>query len=86
MINVAGGSILKSEENFAESVSLLRELLGKEVQEYFANKTYEFPLSAGVKPFTGLPDLSTIDSPNIDLSNLDDLKGTLDLLRKVGAL
>lgn len=86
LINVAGGSILKSEENFAESVSLLRELLGKEVQEYFANKTYEFPLSAGVKPFTGLPDLSTIDSPNIDLSNLDDLKGTLDLLRKVGAL
>jgi len=30
--------------------------------------------------------LSEIETPNIDLSNLDDLEGTLELLRETGVL
>ena len=86
LINVAGGGVLKSETAFDQSVEVLNELLSNDVQRYFADTTYEYPLASGVSPFAGLPGLSTIDTPNIDLSNLDDLEGTLDLLRSVGAL
>ena len=83
---MAGGGVLKSETAFDQSVEVLNELLSNDVQRYFADTTYEYPLASGVSPFAGLPGLSTIDTPNIDLSNLDDLEGTLDLLRSVGAL
>ena len=86
LINVAGGGILKSENAFDQSVELLHELLSDDVQRYFADTTYEYPLASGMQPFAGLPELSTIDTPNIDLSNLDDLQGTLNLLRSVDVL
>jgi iron(III) transport system substrate-binding protein len=34
----------------------------------------------------GLPPLSEIKSPDVDLGNLDDLQGTLELLRRTGVL
>ena len=41
---------------------------------------------AGVAPSKELTPLDEIPSPDIDLANLGDLKGTLDLMRETGAL
>jgi len=50
-------------------------LLADEAQTYFATETFEFPLIDGVPQPDGVPPLSEIDAPDIDLS---DLAGVLD--------
>ncbi|MCA9860871.1 MAG: iron ABC transporter substrate-binding protein, partial [Thermomicrobiales bacterium] len=59
-------------------------LLSEEAQTYFAESTFEYPLLAGVPTAEGLPALADLESPDIDLSSLSDLEGTLTLLADVG--
>ena len=61
-------------------------LLSETAQRYFAAETREYPLAAGVEPEGELPPLSSLDPPDVDLSNLSDLQGTLSLMRDVGIL
>ena len=58
-------------------------LLAQQSQAYFANQTYEYPLAVGVPAHPDLPALSSIQTPDIDLSDLADLRGTLELLQEV---
>jgi iron(III) transport system substrate-binding protein len=90
LVNVAGACIPKQEAPDAARVAaaeeLIRFLLDEEAQTYFATTTYEYPLAKGIDPAMDMPPLSSIETPEMDLSNLDDLEGTLIMLRKVGAL
>jgi iron(III) transport system substrate-binding protein len=61
-------------------------VLSEEAQQYFADETFEYPLIEGVEINEELVPLSEIQSPNLDLSNLDDLQGTLELLQETGVL
>ena len=58
----------------------------EEAQEYFAEQTKEYPLAAGVATDPALVPLDEIGTPEIDLSDLADLEGTLELLQEVGIL
>ncbi len=52
-----------------------------------AEETNEYPLSDDSIPLpTDLPALTAVQAPALDLSDLDDLQGTLQLLQEVGAL
>jgi iron(III) transport system substrate-binding protein len=90
MINVAGAGVLKrrgeNEESRALAEKLVTWLLSDEAQRHFVSETHEYPLVEGVDADEDLTPLAEIRSPDIDLSDLDDLEGTLKLLRKVGAL
>lgn len=86
LVNVAGAGILASSERKDDAERLLEFLLSEEAQEYFAQETFEFPVIEGVAAAEVLPDLGAIEPPAIDLDDLDDLEGTLALLREVGAL
>lgn len=86
LINVAGAAVLNSSKQKAAAEQFVQFLLSDEAQQYFADKTYEYPLAAGVKPNPALPALSEIRSPELDLSKLEDLKGTLQLLQDLGIL
>jgi iron(III) transport system substrate-binding protein len=90
LINVAGVGILKrnglTPDSLERTQQLVRFLLSQPVQEDFASRTFEYPLRHGVEPSSDLPPLSSLESPHLDLSDLDDLRGTLDLLRSVGVL
>ncbi len=55
-------------------------------QEYFNSETNEYPLSADIPLNQLLTPMSTITTPDIDLSDLDDLDGTLQLLQELGIL
>ena len=59
-------------------------LLSDEGKEYFATETFEYPLIEGVAAPEGLVPLSEIGHPDIELGDLADLRGTLDLLSEVG--
>lgn len=67
-------------------VNFIRYLLTREVQSFLASEAYEIPLVEGVAPPPGLPPLDTISPPKVDLTQLADLRPTLDLMRSVGVL
>lgn len=86
LVNVAGIGILNTADSSAEAEQFLDFMLSEEAQQYFANETFEYPLIEGVPINEELVPLSEIEAPNIELGNLDDLEGTLDLLRETGVL
>jgi iron(III) transport system substrate-binding protein len=86
LVNVAGAGILTTSKNPTAAQAFLDFLLSVESQEYFATETSEYPLIEGVPADPGLPALSELRSPDIDLSDLSDLEGTLKLLQDAGAL
>jgi len=87
LVNVAGIAMLASSDSQDAAVELIRFLLSDDVQTRFASTVdaLEFPLRTGVEA-PGLPSTDEIDPPDVDLSDLADLRGTLDLLREVGAI
>ncbi|MEW6635862.1 MAG: extracellular solute-binding protein, partial [Actinomycetota bacterium] len=86
LVLAAGAGIIDTAQNPEAAREFLDYMLSQEAQQYFAEETFEYPLVEGVEPAEGLPPLSEIQSPEVDLSNLDDLQGTLELLRETGAL
>jgi iron(III) transport system substrate-binding protein len=86
LINVAGIGILDGSEHEAQARELGEFLLSAEAQEYFREETAEYPIAAGVRPLAELPPLDSIEQPAVDLADIDDLQGTLELLEKAGIL
>lgn len=86
LINVAGAGVLRSGDDPDLAVEFVEFLLTESSQEYFATETFEYPLVDGVDPHESLPPLASLEPPEIDLSDLDDLRGTLQMLEEVGAL
>ena len=86
LINVAGAAILASSDQPDEALQLINYLLGDAAQEYFARTTYEYPLAASIEPTVDLPALADIEAPEIDLSELEDLQATLEMIEESGAL
>lgn len=87
LVNVAGVGVLGTSDEQEAAFELVRYLLSDEVQTYFGQVTdaLEFPVVDGIDA-PELPTIDEIDPPEIDLSNLEDLQGTLALLQEVGAL
>ena len=86
LVNVAGVGILSTAKNPTAAQAFVDFLLSSEAQAYFAEETSEYPLIAGVEADPALPPLGEIESPDIDLSDLADLEGTLTLLQEAGVL
>lgn len=86
LVIAAGTGILDSATNPQAARSFIQFMLAEEAQQYFAEETFEYPLVEGVDPVEGLEPLSEIQAPDVNLGDLDDLQGTLDLLRETGVL
>ncbi len=86
LINVAGAGILQTSDQPDEAAQLITFLLGTEAQSHFASEVSEYPLVEGIETNPALLPLDNIETPELDLSDLDDLEGTVELLQEVGAL
>ncbi|MBO4248282.1 extracellular solute-binding protein [Halomicrobium sp. IBSBa] len=86
LVNVSGAQILDGTENKELAENFLRHVLSAEAQEFFATRTYAYPMISGVEPVGGLPTIDELNPPDIDLGELSDLGGTVDMLREVGVL
>lgn len=86
LVNVAGVGVLANGPDQQSALAMVDALLSPEIQGYFAETTYEYPLIEGVETDEELLPLADVGSPDIDLSDLDDLEGTLELLAEAGAL
>jgi iron(III) transport system substrate-binding protein len=82
LINVAGVAVLS--DNPSANV-FVKWLLGETAQNYFVQNSWEYSLT-GVPEAAGRKPFSDIRSPKIDLSDLDSLAETLELIRKAGLL
>ena len=86
LVMIAGAGILSTSPNPDNAERFVRFLLSTVAQQYFAASVYEYPLIEGVKTHHLLPPLDSLQSPDIDFALLDDLVGTEELLRDVGAI
>ena len=86
LVMVAGIGKLATSENEENALEFIEFLLSLEAQQYFANETFEYPLIAGVEIHEGLVPLSELNVIDIDLADLSDLQGTVELLQEVGML
>ncbi len=86
IVNVAGVGVLSSSARPDAAAALVRFLLSEPVQRAFGARidAAEFPLRAGVDSDL-LPPLGSLGAPDLDLSRLEDLQGTLSLLQDVRA-
>jgi len=87
LVNVAGAGIVNSSRHPAAAQRFIEFLVSPPAQQYFADQTVEYPLAGeGIKINPLLKPLGELNSPPIDLSDLSDLQGTLDMLQDAGAL
>jgi iron(III) transport system substrate-binding protein len=87
IINIGGAGILDTSSHRAAAEQFVAYLLSDEAQQYFANETSEYPLTGdSVTVDPRLQPLDTLTTPDLDLSRLEDLQGTLTLLQETGAL
>jgi iron(III) transport system substrate-binding protein len=86
LVNVAGAGVLQTSNRSEDARALLAFLLGEEAQRFSAEVNAEYPLVEGVPSSADLPSIAELEPVAIDLSSLEDLEGTLSLLRSVGVL
>jgi iron(III) transport system substrate-binding protein len=86
LVNVSGAGILASTDQSDDAQALIDYLTSEKAQEYFAQETFEYPLIAGVAAAEGLPTLAELAPPALDLSDLDSIEKTQELLADVGLL
>ncbi len=86
MVNVAGVAVLNTTDQKSDAQKFIAYLLSPAAQSYFAKETKEYPLVQGTPaPEKQIP-LSQLKPPQIELSKLSDLQGTISLLQKAGLL
>ncbi|WP_240695571.1 iron ABC transporter substrate-binding protein [Candidatus Chloroploca sp. Khr17] len=88
LIMVAGAGRLASSPNEANALRFIQFMLSPVAQQYFASQTAEYPVVEGVIGPPGLPPLEELESAalDIDMAELDDLQGTIQLMQDVGVL
>jgi iron(III) transport system substrate-binding protein len=86
LINVAGAGVLAASDQPGLAQRLILYLLSADGQQYFVDSTYEYPVVEGIAVHERLTPLSEIQAPDVDLSNLSDLQGSIDMIEASGAL
>jgi iron(III) transport system substrate-binding protein len=86
LVNVAGVGITAPAADNAAAAEFVAWLLTPDVQQWFVENTFEYPLVADIAAADGLPALDTLSGPDVALADLADLPGTLEMLTEVGLL
>jgi iron(III) transport system substrate-binding protein len=84
LVNVSGVGVMTNAATDPDTLALVDYLLGAEAQQYFAEVTSEYPLVSGVSTAAGLPPLTDLEAPAIDLNDLDTLQATIQMIKEVG--
>ena len=74
LVLAAGAGILETTGNTEGAQRFVEYLLSESAQTYFSTTTKEYPLVEGVAPDPGLPPLSSLEPPDVDLGDLTDAR------------
>ncbi len=86
IVNVTGVGILTPAQLDQDAIDFVDYLTSEAGQSYFVETTYEYPLVEGIEAPAGLPELESLVTPELDLSDLESLDVTTDLLTRFGLL
>jgi iron(III) transport system substrate-binding protein len=86
LVNVAGAGLLSSVDDTGDGQRLIEFLLSEPSQRYFSAETKEYPLVPDVPADDELVPLADLAGPDIDLTDLEDLGRTLEMIQESGAL
>jgi iron(III) transport system substrate-binding protein len=86
LVNVAGAGVLASSDSPDLAARFVDYLLEASSQTYFAEETFEYPLVEGVDANADLTSIADLAPVDVDLGRLEDLQGSLTLMREVGIL
>ncbi len=88
LVNIAGIGLLKSSDKQETALKFIEYLLSAKAQQYFVSEVFEYPVIEGVIPNANLLPLEELMKivPKFDLNEMDDLEGTIKLLRRVDIL
>jgi iron(III) transport system substrate-binding protein len=87
LVMPAGAGILTTSGSKDAAQQFIEFLLSDEAQEYFAQETFEYPLVPGISADDRLPQIATIPTPDVDLSDLASVLDTAtDLVAQAGLL
>lgn len=86
IVNVSGAAILAGAANDPDALAFIRFLVSETAQQYFVDKTFEYPLLPGIDAPEGLPSLESLVNPELDLNDLESLGKTQELLAEYGLL
>ncbi|HEX6074030.1 MAG TPA: iron ABC transporter substrate-binding protein [Micromonosporaceae bacterium] len=84
LVNVSGVGVTKQAADDADVREFVDYLLGKAGQTHFTETNFEYPLIEGVSPAKGLPPLSELDPPAVNLNDLDSLDQTVQMITNAG--
>ncbi len=89
LLLVAGIGILAPSDHSAEATAFIDFLLSDAAQEFFGGEVAEFPVTGASMPERS--DAISLDevtrmAPAVDLNDIGDLEGTLELVREAGLL
>lgn len=84
LVNVAGIGVLRHSERGEAAETFIRFLLSEQAQQYFTSTVYEYPVRQGIPRHEQLESFDRLleVAPEINLDQLTDLEGTLNLLRR----
>ena len=74
------------EQPDGDAQALVDYLLSDAGQTYFVEQTSEYPMIEGLDGPAGLPALEELETPDIDLNDLEDLQTTIGMITEAGLL
>lgn len=86
LVNVSGAAVLQASDKQELAMNFVRHLLSAEAQEFFATRTFAYPMIPGVEPVGDLPAIDELAPPNLNLEKLSDTQPTIELMKEVGVL
>ena len=89
LVSVAGAGVLESSDQSEDAEGFLAYLLSDDGQRFYVDEAEEteYPLVDGIEPKEGLPPLSELQGPDVELTAFGaELEATIELLRETGYL
>lgn len=83
---VSGAAVLDSSKHKDAAQKFIEYLLSPTAQQYLASQDYEYPMLEGIPPDPALPPITSLSAPEVDLSDLGDLRGSLAMMQDAGIL
>ncbi|KUG58361.1 iron ABC transporter substrate-binding protein [Serinicoccus chungangensis] len=85
LVNISGLGLV-GEQPDGDAQALVDYLLSDAGQTYFVEQTSEYPMIEGLDGPAGLPALEELETPDIDLNDLEDLQTTIGMITEAGLL
>lgn len=86
IVNVTGAGVLTPAQLDQDAFDFISYVLSDAGQTYFVENTFEYPLVPGIDAPEGLPTLESLVNPELDLSDLETLSDSQQLLTRFGLL